>query len=413
MNENFDIIKKLYDYHGLPSREFNRMATAKHDGHLYFGTLNGMCKLDPLKVLQWEESYQLSIDRIQTLKSNTAQIFDPKDSIDVDDSTEALTIDYNLTDFYKIPYNEGSVNFTSNQEEIDIVNEEDRLTIKNLSAGMLELRLMPHHSNDVQKLAVNIVRDYSSIAKWFLIIATMILLAVLVAYSIIQYNKKKEEQKTSTNKKISELQLSALQGQMNPHFIFNALGAIQYLQYFIQTNDTNKADEYLSDFALLMRGILDSSSKKFISLKEELNLLKLYTNLEKARFENKFEVNFKISSEVDEETLIPPMIIQPYVENAINHGLHHLKSKQGKLDIILDNKLGSLNVTVRDNGIGRKAAGAIQVGKKHKSKGMSITQDRIETLNSSSDISISMDIKDLKEDSIAAGTEVNLLFKDV
>ena len=165
--------------------------------------------------------------------------------------------------------------------------------------SFIQLGLDPQST--AQELRLNITADYSKWKRWFLTILSIVFLSAIIVFYVSAIIRNREKQKTARNKKISELQLSALQGQMNPHFIFNALGAIQY---FIQTNDAPKADEYLSDFALLMRGILDSSSKKFITLKEELKLLRLYVGLEKARFEDKFEVDFIIGEEVDEETLI-------------------------------------------------------------------------------------------------------------
>ena len=153
---------------------------------------------------------------------------------------------------------------------------------------------------------------------------------------------------------------------MNPHFIFNALGSIQY---FIQTYDTVKADEFLSNFAMLMRSILESSKSKYISLSEEIKLIELYVGLEKIRFENLFDYQIAIDDNLDLESKVPPMIIQPFVENAINHGLYHLKGRKGLLNLTFDAiNNNELKISISDNGIGRKAAAKLR-NKNHKSRG--------------------------------------------
>jgi len=190
---------------------------------------------------------------------------------------------------------------------------------------------------------------------------------------------------------------------MNPHFIFNALGAIQY---FIQTEKTQEADRYLGRFAMLMRKILDSSKSKYISLGEEIELLKLYISLEQMRFEGQFDFKLEIDDLIELESYIPPMIIQPFVENAINHGLYNLVNRKGLLELGFkaDTKK-MITCIIKDNGIGREKAQSFK-NKKHKSRGLQIVKDRVATLNAQGDMHIRLTTNDLHQDNESIGTEV-------
>lgn len=326
-------------------------------------------------------------------------------------SPDSLYINYKVTDYYfRYQYNVPQLSVSSPLENLDIDQEKGIIKIRELDNGKFPLEMGLQSIKEKRRLDIELKKDYSGWKNFFLWLISILIISAMVIYFAIRYISQREKQKTDQNKKISELQLSALQGQMNPHFIFNALGAIQY---FIQTNDVTKADGYLSDFALLMRGILDSSSKKYITLKEELKILRLYVGLEKARFENKFDVVFTVQEDIDDETLIPPMIIQPYVENAVNHGLHHLKNRKGKLSIGFGYKDDLLLITIEDNGIGRAAAQKLRSNPKHISRAMSITKERINTINESSEIKVSIVVADVMDgNDEPAGTKVQIRIKD-
>jgi LytS/YehU family sensor histidine kinase len=210
---------------------------------------------------------------------------------------------------------------------------------------------------------------------------------------------------------MANLELSALKAQMNPHFVFNALGAIQY---FIQTNEVDAADDYLTRFALLMRKYLDSSKEKMISLKEEIELLTIYTDLEQLRFEDLFDVTIRVDEDIStEDRFIPSMLIQPFIENAVNHGLNERRDGKGQLDILFSQKEEMLICEIKDNGIGHKAAKK-RKRKTHKSRGMSIIKDKIETLKTIGLADISISIKELNpEDADFPGTHVIIKIKDL
>ena len=174
----------------------------------------------------------------------------------------------------------------------------------------------------------------------------------------------------------TELEMQALRAQMNPHFIFNSLNSINL---FILENNKLQASEYLSKFSRLVRLILQNSQEAFIPLESELEALQLYLELESVRFENKFEYKIAVDDDVDTTVLkVPPLIIQPYAENAIWHGLMHKKEK-GHLEIELYQQEEILFCKITDDGIGRKRAAELKSKSAltHKSMGMRITADRI------------------------------------
>jgi LytS/YehU family sensor histidine kinase len=204
----------------------------------------------------------------------------------------------------------------------------------------------------------------------------------------------------------NELEMEALRAQMNPHFIFNSLNSINM---FILENNKLQASEYLSKFSRLIRLILQNSKEAFISLESELEALQLYLELESLRFDNKFEYKISVDEDIDTTTLkVPPLIIQPYAENAIWHGLMHKKEK-GHLEIKLYQQDEILFCKITDDGIGRKKAAELKSkSSTHKSMGIKITENRIAMMQLNGD-NKSVEIKDLVyADGSAAGTEVVL-----
>jgi PAS domain S-box-containing protein len=193
------------------------------------------------------------------------------------------------------------------------------------------------------------------------------------------------------NRSKAELELRALQMQMNPHFIFNALNSIQS---YILNQDTLTANLYLSKFSRLIRLFLDSSLSKFIPLSEELDLLTLYIELEKIRFENKFDFQILVEGSINKNIEIPTMILQPFIENAINHGLRYKKQK-GLLTIRFYKEHSYLICTVEDDGVGRKNAERIKgkSSKGYKSQGLKITTERLITYNKINEANIVFSIQ--------------------
>lgn len=249
---------------------------------------------------------------------------------------------------------------------------------------------------------------------WFRIGA--ILLIVGIFYSFVRWQvrqkfnqqlerSEKDKQLAELRQKTGDLEMQALRAQMNPHFVFNSLNAINR---FILENNKTQASEYLTKFSRLVRLILQNSQSTLITLESELDSLHLYLELEALRFDHRFAYSVNIAGDLDPDVLkVPPLIIQPYAENAIWHGLMH-KEEKGYLEIDIRQVENNLVITVRDNGVGRKQSAA-RTGKsatKHKSMGLSITADRIAHLQQAG-VGAPVVINDLEHgDGSPAGTEV-------
>ncbi|NNE29741.1 MAG: histidine kinase [Saprospiraceae bacterium] len=198
----------------------------------------------------------------------------------------------------------------------------------------------------------------------------------------------KVELEKNLNLRISEMRLTALRAQMNPHFMFNALGAIQY---FVSNNDIDQADFYLTKFSRLLRKYLEASRNPSVSLYEEIEILKLYTELEEMRFEGKFKTQIHVDPGIDlMDVHIPSVLVQPFAENSILHGLQKRKDGKGLLKIDFRKNQDDLVVEVFDNGIGFKNSKNHQKSA-HKSRGISDVVDRIETLSSSGRVEVQME----------------------
>jgi tetratricopeptide (TPR) repeat protein len=240
--------------------------------------------------------------------------------------------------------------------------------------------------------------------------ALLLLLVIGVIISIIYKRRRDKEQLTMDFKKqLAQAETKALRAQMNPHFIFNSLNSINS---FVMDQKHEIASDYLIKFSKLIRLILDNSRSETISIEKELETLKLYVVLEAARFDNKFKCVYHIAEDVETNSImIPPMLLQPFVENAIWHGL---MQKEGpgtiRIEIAMKNE-EFLNISIEDDGIGReKAAELKSKSATHKSHGLKVTSQRIEMMNKLNSTGAKVNIVDLKdEQGNATGTRVELI----
>jgi LytS/YehU family sensor histidine kinase len=213
----------------------------------------------------------------------------------------------------------------------------------------------------------------------------------------------------STQQKMTEVEMQALRAQMNPHFIFNCLNSIN--RYIVKSDQTT-ASLYLTKFAKLIRLILDNSNCKNVILTNELEALKLYIEMEALRFDKKFTYEIKVEPNLGTDTVeLPPLIIQPYVENAIWHGLLH-KESNGHLCISISMAGESmLQCIIEDNGVGREKAKMLKskTAISRKSLGMQLTENRLSLLNKHAELNASVEIIDLHDDvNEGLGTKVVL-----
>jgi LytS/YehU family sensor histidine kinase len=248
---------------------------------------------------------------------------------------------------------------------------------------------------------------------WFQVLIGLLFLTCtgLVVLLIIQRVRKREQEKTATNKRINELEQLSRKAQMNPHFIFNSLNSIQQ---YVMDADVAGANKFISGFSRLIRQTLDFSSRPEIRLEEELDYLKNYLDIEKTRLEDAFSWVVNMEKGVDPTLYyIPPMILQPFVENSVRHGLRFRKDKNGVVTITVKREGDYLVCILEDNGIGRKAAMQYKSVSpiNYQSKGLSLTADRIEMYNREHALKIRMWIDDLEDNfHNSLGTRVTIYF---
>lgn len=240
---------------------------------------------------------------------------------------------------------------------------------------------------------------------WFVIIIILGIIALL--YVVYRWTEIKTRKGEELKEQLALSQLTALRSQMNPHFIFNVLNAVQGLIY---SNQKSKASDYLGNFSDLMRRILDSSDKNEVTIEKEFETIDLYISLEKARFDNDFEYKISFPQDIDISAYtIPSMIIQPFVENAIKHGLMHKKGLK-LLDIKAELFDDVWCFTIDDNGVGRQASEIInQKIKKHISFATKAIDNRIKLINKIADIAIDIEVIDKKSlENKSIGTRVKI-----
>ena len=246
---------------------------------------------------------------------------------------------------------------------------------------------------------------------WWFITALVLFIGGAVTL-FVRMRIKQLNEKLALRSALADSERKSLRLQMNPHFVFNALDAISG---FIFKNEPKEAVRYLGSFAKLMRLTLETSRERLVPLQSELQLLKNYIDLEQLRFNHKFSYALDVDEDIDPyEMYLPPMLIQPFVENAIKHGLKHLDGSEGKLEVHFKAENDHLVCEVTDNGVGRQKSAELNQNKGNQSLATSITQERIDLLTKSLGAPVKLEIIDLKtEKGAAAGTKAVISFPHV
>ena len=245
---------------------------------------------------------------------------------------------------------------------------------------------------------------------WFILLSFISIVVLIYLFFLFRFKrfKAREQEKTKLITLVTETEIKALRAQTNPHFIFNALNSIRL---FILRNDSEQAQFYLMQFAQLMRDVLENSEHDTIYLSKEFSILKTYIELERLRFSKKFKFEISVPEEIENaKILIPPLLLQPIIENALWHGLMPLEDREGFLLLKVDKNINTVIITIEDNGIGRKKSEEIKIGKSnHKtSKGISITTNRIDLFNKKHKEQIKITTTDLE-----MGTRVELTIENI
>lgn len=323
---------------------------------------------------------------------------------------ENINISY-LDNYFEIHFSSGDYILPEDQQfiyKLDGFDDQWRTT----NTSLVKYTKVPHGDYQFRLRAVNFVGNESeNIATlditiippywktwWFYLLLCLVFLGLLYCFYAFwrKQIKEKEKIKSDFQKRVTEIEMDALRAQMNPHFLFNSLNSIKN---YALTKGPFETAEYLTKFSHLIRLILQNSKTSTIVLQDEIEALRLYIEIEDLRFEEKFDFEINIDEGIDLLTWhIPPLILQPYVENAIWHGLMHKQSGKGKLLVELKNIGNALICIIEDNGIGREMAHKIKERKdsiRKKSLGMKITRDRIELTNELYNTDTSVKIVDL------------------
>lgn len=246
---------------------------------------------------------------------------------------------------------------------------------------------------------------------WFRPLAAAGILGLIFSYYRyrIRQVKKEEAVKTEFNRRVAELEMESLRAQMNPHFLFNSL---QSIKWYLIHHSTSESADYLDKFAQLIRKVLQNTRSKLIRLSEELEAAELYLQLEQYRFKKRFDFSIEVEPGLPTDFVrVPPLLFQPFLENAIWHGLMQKEEGQGHLHIRVEKEGQGLRILIRDNGIGREKAKSLnsRSASKHQSLGISLSQGRFEALNKMMGIEVKLEIIDLKNEAGApAGTLVEI-----
>ncbi len=285
-----------------------------------------------------------------------------------------------------------------NNESWQIVpSETSDIRFPSLSTGKYQITFMINDTVSDKKITFTIHPPFWR--SWWFILLTVLMIFILgllyYRYQLNQLNKQiiLLKDKMKLEQSLAKSILTSVKSQMNPHFFYNALNTIQA---YIFTNDKKNASYYLSKFSKLTRTILEMSEQENVSLEKEIEALNLYLDLEKMRFEGDFQFTFNIENCIDKELIkIPSMLIQPYLENSVKHGLLH-KTGQKLLTVSFELKMGKLKVMIDDNGIGRKKAEEINRHKEknHQSFSTEANQKRLNILNQYSDKKVAIEILD-------------------
>ena len=382
-SRNADKVIRISQIDGLSSDDLIYGFRKLRNGNLAIGIENGFSVIDINMMLRSQLVNKLELCAIKIngriINSNNRDIKLLKDETELELLFSSLTYMDKRKVVYRYKFLEDNKwNYLGNKSE---------LSLRHLAPGTYHIVIQAGDNLDNWQPKALRVKVYLPApfykTQWFLLLVFLSVVAVIIyIYRQLLRQHKIEEQ---YKRKLKEAEMQALRSQMNPHFMFNTLNSINS---FIIEHKTDEASEYLTTFSRLMRDILDNSKHTGIPLKKELQTLKLYLNLEAARLENSFDYRITVSKIVAEEGFrVPPLILQPFAENAIWHGLRNKEGK-GLLEVIIDmDNEHVLHIIIRDNGIGRKAAASFMMSQfKHKSHGVDITSSRLKLLSSESSI---------------------------
>ncbi|MFL5752120.1 MAG: two-component regulator propeller domain-containing protein [Bacteroidia bacterium] len=393
---------------GLKNIEFNGgfqpSALETADGKIWFPTVKGIAIADPAMLTGSNYTPRIIIESIQVNDS----VISCRDTLSKLNDMRTITISFTAPTFI----NSSRINFEYRIEGIDrewvAIGTSREVKLNSVPEGIHTLTIrIAGKEGSAAGIVIN--KPAPLWKRPAFIIASMVafaLVLLLIAISIIHSIRKREKTKTQLSLQYANIELRSLQTQLNPHFIFNCLNSIQH---FILISDDVSASRYLGKFSSLMRMFLEHSKSNLVSVQQEAELLGLYVEIESLRFKNGFNFHLHIHDNVDPFNIqIPSMLFQPFVENAIKHGLLNREQK-GTLLISFHTQDSCLIGTVEDDGVGRAKARALrpESDRVHASHGIQLITDRITAINYIENTTIELYIEDKANVSgEAAGTRV-------
>jgi ligand-binding sensor domain-containing protein len=372
--------------YGLQGNEFSADASLKlENGNFLFGGSNGFDVFNPAELKISNYSPNATINKLTVLENKTETNFSSfiDSQITLNPTQNFFTIEYAAINFSHAE--KTTYEYKLDDIDKDWISAGYRTTAAytNLDPGEYFFRVKAFNSDGIAcasetTLRIKILPPWYK-TWWFKTLMGLIFIGGLYWWYREHINTIRHE--AAMKNQLTKTEMMTLRAQMNPHFIFNSLNSINS---FIIDNKTHLASDYLTKFSRLIRLILDNSRSEIISLEKELEAMKLYTLMESIRFNNKFKYKIQIDENISTENIkIPPMTIQPYVENAIWHGIMH-KQGDGTVKICVKQpKENELEIVIDDDGIGRAKSAEIKKnsGSTNKSHGLAITQERLELHN--------------------------------
>lgn len=408
----------LYEKNGLSSNEFNRLSFHKDDaGNFYLGSINGINIIPAGAFSKLLDVAPPVVSRFFNYNSDTEKERSTYFLDGLSDSTIIVSPNnlYFGFDFMHEDIQNQNINYfqtwlEGHEKTWLPPSTQHSIRYDGLEPGNYTLHIRYCNARAPELHIPILVQGHFYEKRWVQLLGMLALgLGSMAWWNYRKTQKNKIElERRDRESKLSNLELQIVRTQLNPHFVFNALASIQY---FIQLNQSVEAERYLSRFARLMRLFLESSRSPWVSVREEVQILELYCQLEQMRFDNKFDFKIEIDPAIDlDDTQVPSSLLQPIVENAINHGL---VKKQGKglLEIKLDcvPEQAQLVWSITDDGIGREKAMELKANKKpgHISRAMELIKKRIHLLNDSEEYQIQIKFVDrYHPDQTPNGTQV-------
>lgn len=369
-------------------------AIMSSQNEIWLGTNKGLITFDPKKIKPYAIPPKVYIDHLLINDETEIKGIGVKDELELESHQSTLLFDVLPVLLYKADRARVEYKLVGYDSDWLSVKNGQKIRYTKIPHGEYIFEVMAEDVNgnrsEVKQLAITINPHFTETGLFFFL---MTLLSAALMYALYRYRvaqiREDQAKKTAIAElelQVAENELKALRAQMNPHFLFNAMNSIKGI---IIQQEVNQAITYLTKFSMLIRTILANSEKKSILLKNELEALQLYIELEALRFTGSFKFQINVDRTVDKTFVrIPPLILQPFVENAIWHGLMPKADADNKLLINIFRKEDFILCEIEDNGIGRKQAQARKKNKKHDSMGIGITEKRITMLHPDNEVFI-------------------------